>query len=98
MTLDWAKEAPRWFLAWGMLISLAFGSTAGSMMFNVYQTELAEIRLNFGEPSRQRDAELDGRINRLEIRVAAIELQIPHMTAKLDKIDQNVDRLIKRGR
>jgi hypothetical protein len=93
---DWMKGAPRWLLLWGLIGSTMVGTTFGTLSFNLVMFRLEEIRSVQVAPAIQGVADLDGRINRLEIRVAAIENHLPTLTAKVEKIDVNVERLLRR--
>jgi hypothetical protein len=93
---DWMKGAPRWLLLWGLIGATTIGATFGSLSFNLVMYRLEEIRSVQVAPAMQGVADLDGRLNRLEIRVAAIENHLPTLTAKVEKIDANVERLLRR--
>ncbi len=96
MIKDAINTAPRWFLTLWVLFSTPFAVAAGTVAFNLVMYRLAEIQLAYGEPSRMADAVLERRLNGLEIRVSAIEYQIPPLVEKVNKIDANVEKLLKR--
>ncbi len=95
---DWMRGAPRWLLLWGLLIETPIAIALGTFGFNMVMYRLAEIQTAYGDPTKQAIADLHTRINGLEIRVAAVEIQMPPLAQKVDKIDENVEKLLKRGR
>jgi hypothetical protein len=96
MIKDTINTAPRWFLTLWILVTTPLGATAGTLAFNLIMFQIAEIRAANGDATKQAIADTNTRIGRLETRVAVMESQLPPLVAKVDKIDANIERLLKR--
>jgi hypothetical protein len=96
MIKDSINTAPRWFLTLWILVTTPLGATAGTLAFNLIMFQIAEIRAANGDATKQAIADTNTRIGRLETRVAVMESQLPPLVAKVDKIDANIERLLKR--
>jgi hypothetical protein len=96
MIKDSINTAPRWFLTLWILVTTPLGATAGTLAFNLIMFQIAEIRAANGDATKQAIADTNTRIGRLETRVAVMESQLPPLLAKVDKIDANIERLLKR--
>jgi hypothetical protein len=96
MIKDTINTAPRWFLTLWILVTTPLGATAGTLAFNLIMFQIAEIRAANGDATKQAIADTNTRIGRLETRVAVMESQLPPLLAKVDKIDANIERLLKR--
>jgi hypothetical protein len=96
MIKDTINTAPRWFLTLWILVTTPLGATAGTLAFNLIMFQIAEIRAANGDATKQAIADTNTRIGRLETRVAVMESQFPVVLAKVEKIDANIERLLKR--
>lgn len=90
---DWKANAPKWFLMWGLIVAVAWGSFASGLAFNLLMLREREIKEAQLAPALQGIADLRSQMNSLEIDVAALKAQ----AHKVDKIDANVERLLRRG-
>ncbi len=96
MIKDTINTAPRWFLTLWILVTTPLGATAGTLAFNLIMYELARMQDVYGEPTREEIAMIKAEQARLDRRVIVLELQMPNLAQKVDKIDANVEKLLKR--
>lgn len=90
------EQVPRWFLLALVVVLLPTSTTFGTFSFHFAMHYLAEAKAANSEPVKQEIAGIISRVSRLEGRVAAIEMELPPLVKKVDKIDANIERLLKR--
>ncbi len=98
MIKDTINTAPRWFLTLWIMVTTPLGATAGTLAFNMVMYKIAEIQLANGDATKQAIADTNGRIARLETRMAVVESQMPPLVATVDEIRADVKLLLKKRR
>lgn len=92
------EQVPRWFLLALVIVLLPASTTFGTFSFHFVMHYLAEAKTANTDPIKQEVAAIVTRVSRLEGRVSAIEMELPPLARKVDKIDANVERLLSRRR
>ncbi len=49
-SIDWRTEAPRWFLVWGLLISVGVNSMLGTCVYFLVTDRIARIEQSAADP------------------------------------------------
>lgn len=90
------EQVPRWFLLALVIVLLPASTTFGTFSFHFAMHYLAEAKAAHKEPMQEEIAGIITRVSKIEGRVAAIEMELPALSRKVDKIDTNVEKLLKR--